>query len=236
MGKRVTSRTSASECLVSKKYLLSLVVFDLIIFQDCNNTDESEQEMGTCKYCDKSIPLANLKSHYKEHSMGSKTNEEVVVSKEDYNIPSSINEEDIASLNEDKNVQENCISSSSSPSEQIPCSDIQGYTEDDVRFQKEGSRFKIFFQSVENSAGNNKNEETIPNSASDKSFASSSECLSEAESNVTMVIVKSELLELADSDVLNIKKEVDPLADVSEISVNLDGDSSKVTIEQSNER
>ena len=48
-----------------------------------------------------------------------------------------------------------------------------------------------------------------------------------------MVIVKSELLELADSD---IKKEVDPLADVSEISLNLDGVSSKVNIEQSNER
>ena len=177
--------------------------------------------MGTCKYCEKSIPLANLKTHYKEHSTGSKTHEEVVAS----------NEEGIASLSEDKNVQENCISSSSFPSDQIPCNDPQGYTEDDVSFQKEGS-------SVENCCENNENEESFTNPAADKSVAStsSSECLSEAESNVTMVIVKSELLELADSNVLNIKTEVDPLADVSEISDSLDRGSSKVNNEQSNER
>ena len=198
--------------------------------------------MGTCKYCEKSIPLGNLKSHYKEHSMGPKNNKDVTASKEDSsNVQTSINNEDnVATSKEDKNVQENCISSSSSPSDQMICSEGQENTAENLGLQKEKKSSKNAPEVSESSYGKNIDGESLTNyttsDLAEKSVASSSQSQSEAENNLTMVIVKRELLDLEDSDLLNIKKEVDPLADDSIVSDQLEGASAKVNIEQSNER
>ena len=196
--------------------------------------------MGTCKYCEKSIPIGNLKSHYKEHSMGPKNFKDGKASKEDCNVLISIsNEDNIATSKEDKNVQENCISSSSSPSEQMICSEGQESTAENIDLQKDKKSSKNALEVSEYSCDNNKDEESfttyVTSDLAEKSVASSSQSQSEAE-NLTMVIVKRELLDLEDSDVLNIKKEVDPLADDSVMSDQLEGGSAKLIIEQSNER
>lgn len=198
--------------------------------------------MGTCKYCEKSIPLGNLKSHYKEHSMGSKSYKDVIASKEDCNVqtsknnednvPISINNEDtVAPSKEDKNVQENCISSSSSPSDQMICSESQENTAESIDPQKDMKSSK---NALEVSCDNNK--DYMVSDQTEKSVASSSQSQSDSENNLTMVIVKRELLDLEDSDLLNIKKEVDPLADDLIISDQPEGGSAKVIIDQSNER
>ena len=195
--------------------------------------------MGTCKYCEKSIPLANLKSHYKEHSRGPKPPEDVVAvnSKADSKVQTSHNNEDMAASKEDKNVQENCISSSSSPSDQMISSDSQENTED-MSFQKNVTKNSdTALEESEVSGDNNKDGEPnyVASDKAEKSVASSSESQSKAVNNLTMVIVKRELLDL-DSDVLNIKKEVDPLADDLVISDQLEEGSTKVIIDKSCER
>ena len=195
--------------------------------------------MGTCKYCEKSIPLANLKSHYKEHSRGPKPPEDVVAvnSKADSKVQTSHNNEDMAASKEDKNVQENCISSSSSPSDQMISSDSQENTED-MSFQKNVTKnTDTALEESEVSGDNNKDGEPnyVASDKAEKSVASSSESQSKAVNNLTMVIVKRELLDL-DSDVLNIKKEVDPLADDLVISDQLEEGSTKVIIDKSCER
>ena len=195
--------------------------------------------MGTCKYCEKSIPLANLKSHYKEHSRGPKPPEDVVAvnSKADSKVQTSHNNEDMAASKEDKNVQENCISSSSSPSDQMISSDSQENTED-MSFQKNVTKNSdTALEESEVSGDNNIDGEPnyVASDKAEKSVASSSESQSKAVNNLTMVIVKRELLDL-DSDVLNIKKEVDPLADDLVISDQLEEGSTKVIIDKSCER
>ena len=195
--------------------------------------------MGTCKYCEKSIPLANLKSHYKEHSRGPKPPEDVVAvnSKADSKVQTSHNNEDMAASKEDKNVQENCISSSSSPSDQMISSDSQENTED-MSLQKDMTKNSdTALEESEVSGDNNIDGEPnyVASDKAEKSVASSSESQSKAVNNLTMVIVKRELLDL-DSDVLNIKKEVDPLADDLVISDQLEEGSTKVIIDKSCER
>ena len=195
--------------------------------------------MGTCKYCEKSIPLANLKSHYKEHSRCPKTPEDLVAvtSKADSKVQTSLNNEDMAASKEDKNVQENCISSSSSPSDQMISSDSQENTED-MSFQKNVTKNSdTALEESEVSGDNNIDGEPnyVASDKAEKSVASSSESQSKAVNNLTMVIVKRELLDL-DSDVLNIKKEVDPLADDLVISDQLEEGSTKVIIDKSCER
>lgn len=195
--------------------------------------------MGTCKYCEKSIPLANLKSHLKEHSRGPKTHDDVVAvtSKADSKVQTFLNNEDMATSKEDKNVQENCISSSSSPSDQMISSDSQENTED-ISFQKDKTKNSDIALEVSEVCGDN-NKDGEPNyvasDIAEKSVASSSESQSKAVNNLTMVIVKRELLDL-DSDDFNIKKEVDPLADDLVISDQLEEGSTKVIIDQNSER
>ena len=166
--------------------------------------------MGTCKYCEKTIPLVNLKSHYKEHSLGPK------------------NEEDEGTSKEDRNVQENCISSSSSPHRKQSGSEKDKKA--DLNYQTVtilGKSFTISKTPDENlvkSLQSNEKGESLINEIGPeslgKSVASSSESQSQPEimNNLTMVMVKRELLDLDDSDAVTIKKEVDPLAEDSAFS------------------
>ena len=186
--------------------------------------------MGTCKYCDKSVPLAHLKSHYKEHNVGPNVHEDLVTPNDDFNgnILNLMENEDAASSKENENVQENCISSSSSPLDRPMSIDDQNSVARNISF-KDG-------KSVDNSGETDGDTLTLDSDLADKSVDSSSESHSEADKSLTMVIVKRELLDLEDSVVLNIKKEVDPLGEDSVISDQPQEGSTRVTKDESSER